>query len=164
MFKKPKDSALQNALASKRIAEQAKIANRNRLCVPPKYQGKPEDYTYVAAEYCRLKKKVAAAEKKATISAQQNRSEIKAIDKILKVLYSSNDRVSYLDGNDVFAMVYVFQQMTDDKLRIKYPQPADRFKDITSNMSKSKRFDVFTPGRFYIPVLEMLQIHLQKCV
>lgn len=102
-------------------------ANRDRLCVPPKYPGKPEDYTYIVTEYCKLQKQNARQKKQldGRISAAQNQAEIKKINVILDMY--GETLTPGVSGKTLNVLGSVYTIMIMPENRRKYPDPSQRY-------------------------------------
>ncbi len=156
-------------LNAKKDIEHLTQNRRDEICKPPKYTAKPEDYTYVVTEYCRLKKKkntgrrVAATTKKGdTISAKETAKEIKLIDKALEEYPNDYIEPNSTDGDIMLLSVYIFKYMIAKANRIKYPNPVVRYKHFLDSRH-AKANSKITPGEFpKFTILQLLREHLMS--
>lgn len=168
MFAATKKSPLNKALSDKRdakqILEESHKKNRDRLCVPPKYPGKPEDYKYIASEYCKLKKRHAAATKEIArkIPAAQTQREIKIIQNILKLVGNTGYKMSGFHGDEINVILDVFDMMIDIKGRKMYPDPATRYSHAVQRLFQEEGYktEKVNATQTYYPVLTLVLSHL----
>lgn len=161
----PQHVALQQQRKNKQQKEEFQKQNRDRLCVPPKYPGKPELYSYYIAEACRLKKQVAAAEsrrKESNISAAHNKAEIKAIEKILADRFKMQNKVQGLDGVDIRYMTIIYDRMVDKTYRNKHKNPLDRYSHIVNSIRTTYKVELSNAGDIAFVVLTLLKSHLEN--
>lgn len=162
--KTAKKSPLQRTLKAQQEMNQQKAKlqkdNRDRLCVPPKYTGSPEQYVYVPArEYCV--KKNAKPKENSRISAAQNRAEVKIIDKILADRDKTHKKISGLRGDDVLHMTTVYGLMITTKLRLLHKNPLDRYAYIVDDVIL-KQLKVKVNSDIFDAIFEMLKAHIKN--
>lgn len=145
-------------IESERMTRAMRAERRDAVCVAPEYPGKPEDYTYVVAEYCRLKTaeakqkkaKAAAAKKGGPISSSQTKRELKIVTDALK-----NDDESETTGGLPLnrinsAVIVILGSMVNSKNRAKYPDPIARFNAMRENVIKGNDGAVIPAVRFMV--------------
>lgn len=145
-------------IEGERLTRAMRAERRDAVCVAPEYPGKPEDYTYVLAEYCRLKTaeakqkkaKAAAAKKGGPISAAQTKRELKIVTDALNNDDESED-AGDLPLNRINAiMMTVLGGMMDTRSRSKYPNPLERFNMIKDEYHKRNKDAMISAIRFMV--------------
>ena len=118
---------------------------RDQVCRPPKYPGKPEQYTYVLTESCRPKNKNTNGRsgrtsadktvKKATAQydVEGIKKEISAIERALRLEYPKGYKDVHLKPYTVRAVIGFFRQMIDPANRARTVDPLERLKEISEN-------------------------------
>ncbi len=122
--------------ASQARVKQVKKDLRDKVCVPANgYAGKLEDYTFVPG-FCvnknhRGKPKTAKINKDGTISVDATRKEIKILEKEL-AKYSPKMADGNVTSEKLPVVVLMFKLMLATRTRVRYPDPIERYKHLTS--------------------------------
>lgn len=135
------------------------LAERDRLralvCVPPRYPGSPNEYSYVVTESCRKRappRKSAAAlpssspkalgnasakaskasvKARATVGSKQQRSELAVLERALAD-YPKDYMEDSIAGDLQQVVTHALAYMLDPKVRADRPDPLKRYADFVS--------------------------------
>ena len=124
--------------ASQAKVKQVKQDLRDKVCVPANgYTGKPDEYAFVPG-YCvnktnRSKSKTTTGKihKNGTISVDATRKEIKILEEEL-AKYSPAQADGNVTSEKLPVVVLMFKLMLATRTRVRYPDPIERYKHLTS--------------------------------
>ena len=164
----------ENVRVKRKTLQAARENARDQLCRPPRYAGKPEDYTYVLQEYCRPKDKHRENPKITSeivsgpvIPLSQTKKEIVKIQEILGAYEYDRQELPDDPRFMLFILPDIFELMTSVKFRKKYPDPDKRFHFVVSQLQKDVRNSMddnnsFTSGSISKQiVMRMMLTHLE---
>lgn len=134
-------------------------AARDRLCLGPRYPGKPTDYRYVLRESCELSEKSNAPVKqrvpKSKVSIGQTKKEIKLLEHVLRTQYSNTDTGNAMVSYQI--TLSAFEIMADTRSRLDFPDPEERYLKIMASLKRRK----LTGKQSRYRVMAMLLAHLK---
>jgi hypothetical protein len=153
-------------MSSKEDLLELKADLRDRVCVGPRYPGKPTMYRYEVRESCvnvskppssisKLDKKVSSSSKLSSASSASNEYEIAEIRKVLTNQYvegePQEERKVKVSAETLFV---VFSMMVSPHFRQKYPDPQVRYiKIVTYELGRPP-----PPMRFRILLLVLTHL------
>jgi hypothetical protein len=121
-------------LEAKSGVRQRQADGRDRVCIAPKYPGKPSDYTYVLSEYCvskvRGKKGIRASRRSSTLS---NEREL-AVLKSALAHYPDDYDEHYISASTARMLLASFKMMINPENRINYSDPLVRYNHIRDKL------------------------------
>lgn len=154
------------------------MSRRDKICVPPKYSGRPDEYIYI--EYCRKKKKekkrqvkqielLEKAIKKVKVlkGKEINQSISKILEKINFKQLSKEKLKKYLEIITMEKIFYDYKfpslMVKINKLMVKgeffnhYKDPSERYDEIVKSLTDRK----FSPN-YKLAVLKTTLIYFSK--
>ena len=121
-------------LSARRVAADAAKTRHAALCVGPRYPGKPEDYAYVASEYCR---KRSSGSRSTTSPTKTNRASLtREISELTEEIERREKQpLERLGRGRQFAVVmveidHVVGNMLSARWRREHPKPIARLRAV----------------------------------